>query len=107
MASERLNFTPALPQKINAARGLPLGLDNKLFMALDGAEEFAKEVRLFGRTDRKGTGGYHLWPFGRPMIEAYFGGGLAASSKPAAKRHFSNSHAASLSACSAAPSRAG
>jgi monoamine oxidase len=78
MASERLNFTPALPQKIDAARGLPLGLDNKLFMALDGAEEFAKEVRLFGRTDRKGTGGYHLRPFGRPMIEAYFGGGLAA-----------------------------
>ena len=77
MATERPVFTPALPKKIDAARGLPLGLDNKLFMALDGAEEFAKEVRLFGRTDRKGTGGYHLRPFGRPMIEAYFGGGLA------------------------------
>ena len=77
MASERIAFTPTLPQKIEAARGLPLGLDNKLFMALDGAEEFDKEVRLFGRTDRKGTGGYHLRPFGRPMIEAYFGGGLA------------------------------
>ncbi len=77
LASERLVFTPALPDKIEAARGLPLGLDNKLFMALDGAEEFDKEVRLFGRTDRKGTGGYHLRPFGRPMIEAYFGGGLA------------------------------
>jgi monoamine oxidase len=77
MASEHIVFTPALPTKIEAARSLPLGLDNKLFMALDGAEEFAKEVRLFGRTDRKGTGGYHLRPFGRPMIEAYFGGGLA------------------------------
>jgi monoamine oxidase len=77
IASERIVFTPALPKKIEAARGLPLGLDNKLFMAFDGAEEFDKEVRLFGRTDRKGTGGYHLRPFGRPMIEAYFGGGLA------------------------------
>ncbi len=78
LAAERVLFTPALPQKIAAARGLPLGLADKLFMALDGAEEFEKETRLFGRTDRKGTGGYHLRPFGRPMIEAYFAGGLAA-----------------------------
>jgi monoamine oxidase len=77
LAAECIAFTPALPQKIDAARGLPLGLDNKLFMALDGAEEFDAEVRLFGRTDRKGTGGYHLRPFGRPLIEGYFGGGLA------------------------------
>jgi monoamine oxidase len=78
LAAERILFTPALPEKIAAARGLPLGLADKLFMSLDGAEEFEKETRLFGRTDRKGTGGYHLRPFGRPMIEAYFAGGLAA-----------------------------
>jgi monoamine oxidase len=78
LAAERVAFTPALPQKIAAARGLPLGLADKLFLSLDGAEEFEKETRLFGRTDRKGTGGYHLRPFGRPMIEAYFAGGLAA-----------------------------
>jgi monoamine oxidase len=78
LAAERIAFTPALPQKIAAARGLPLGLADKLFISLDGAEEFEKETRLFGRTDRKGTGGYHLRPFGRPMIEAYFAGGLAA-----------------------------
>ncbi len=78
LAAERIAFSPALPAKIAAARGLPLGLADKLFMSLDGAEEFEKETRLFGRTDRKGTGGYHLRPFGRPMIEAYFAGGLAA-----------------------------
>jgi len=71
-------FTPALPDKIAAARGLPLGLADKLFMSLDGAEEFEPETRLFGRTDRNGTGGYHLRPFGRPLIEGYFAGGLAA-----------------------------
>jgi monoamine oxidase len=32
---------------------------------------------LFCRTDRAGTGAYHLRPFGRPQIEAYFGGRLA------------------------------
>jgi monoamine oxidase len=88
MATERLAFTPALPKKIEAARGLPLGLDNKLFMALDSAEEFDKEVRLFGRTDRKGTGGYHLRPFGRPMIEGYFGGGLATELEAGGKAAF-------------------
>jgi monoamine oxidase len=78
LAAEQIAFTPALPEKIAAARGLPLGLADKLFIALEGAEEFEKETRLFGRTDRKGTGGYHMRPFGRPLIEAYFAGGLAA-----------------------------
>jgi monoamine oxidase len=78
LATEHVLFTPALPGKIQAARGLPLGLADKLFIALEGAEEFDKEVRVFGHTDRRRTAGYHFRPFGRPMIEAYFGGGFAA-----------------------------
>jgi monoamine oxidase len=78
LAAERIAFTPALPEKTEAARGLPLGLADKLFLSLERAEEFDKETRLFGRTDRKGTGGYHFRPFGRPQIEVYFAGGLAA-----------------------------
>lgn len=70
-------FYPALPAKTQAARGLPLGLDDKLFIALDGAEEFEIESRVFGRTDRAGTGNYHFRPFGRPMIECYLAGSLA------------------------------
>jgi len=77
LAADRIAFTPALPAKIAAAGGLPLGLDDKFFMSLDGAEEFDKDVRIFGRTDRAATAGYHFRPFGRPMIEAYFGGALA------------------------------
>jgi len=77
LAKEQLAFVPALPQKIEAAQGLPLGLDDKLFVALDGAAEFEKDIRLFGHTDRAATGGYHMRPFGRPMIEVYFGGRLA------------------------------
>ena len=79
LAAERISFTPALPEKIEAACGLPLGLADKLFMSLDGAEEFETSVRLFARTDRTGTAGYHFRPFGRPMIEAYFGGTKAAA----------------------------
>jgi len=76
LADEPL-FSPALPEKAEAAAGLPLGLADKLFLSLDGAEEFESNSRLFGRTDRTGTGSYHLRPFGRPIIEAYFGGQLA------------------------------
>ena len=77
LAEERLKFTPALWEKTEAALGLPLGLADKLFLSLEGAEEFETDTRLFGRIDRAGTGAYHFRPFGRPQIEAYFGGGLA------------------------------
>lgn len=77
LAEGRLSFTPALPDKVEAAAGLPLGLADKLFLSLDGAEEFEKDSRLFGRADRSATGSYHFRPFGRPLIEAYFGGTLA------------------------------
>jgi monoamine oxidase len=78
LAREQLTFMPGLPQKIEAAQGLPLGLDDKLFMALDRAEEFDSDVRLFGHTDRAATGAYQFRPLGRPQIEAYFGDKLAA-----------------------------
>ena len=78
LAEDELLFRPALLEKVEAAAGLPLGLADKLFMSLAGAEEFDKDTRLFGRTDRVGTGAYHFRPFGRAQIEAYFGGTLAA-----------------------------
>ena len=43
-------FSPALPQKIEAAAGLPLGLADKLFLSLGGAEECESNSRLYGRT---------------------------------------------------------
>jgi monoamine oxidase len=70
-------FTPALPEKIEAANNLPLGVNDKLFFLLEGAEEFEKDSRLFGHTDRTATATYHFRPFGRPQIECYFGGSLA------------------------------
>jgi len=78
LAAERIRFVPALPNKVQAARGLPLGLADKLFIALENAEEFETSMRLFGHTDRVATAGYHIKPFGWPMIEAYFGGRCAA-----------------------------
>ena len=88
LAQEELLFTPALHEKTEAAAGLPLGFDDKLFLSLSEADEFEKESRLFGRTDRSGTGTYHLRPFGRPLIEAYFGGPLAAQLEADGERAF-------------------
>ena len=81
-------FSPALPDKTQAAQGLPLGLADKLFLSLENAEEFEKDSRLFGATDRTATATYHLRPFGRPQIEVFFGGTLAAELEQADERAF-------------------
>ena len=71
-------FLPALPEKSEAAAGLPLGLADKLFLSLGDAESFESDSRAFGDARRTATAAYQFRPFGRPMIEAYFGGALAA-----------------------------
>jgi monoamine oxidase len=78
IAAEEKLFAPALPDKTRAAAGLPLGCDDKLFLSLAGAAAFAPETRAFGDPRRAATAAYQLRPFGRPMIECYFGGALAA-----------------------------
>jgi monoamine oxidase len=77
LAEERVLFTPKLLDKTDAALGLPLGLADKLFLSLDGAEEFDADSRLFGHIDRRETATHHMRPFGRPLIEVYFGGSFA------------------------------
>ena len=77
LAEERLKITPALPEMLEAAAGLPLGLADKLVLACDEPELFPKDGQLLGRTDSRETGAYHLRPFGRPLIEGFFGGDFA------------------------------
>lgn len=77
IAGESIRFKPALPEKVEAAAGLPLGVANKVLLALDQAEAVPAETRLFGRTARTRTGSYHFRPLGRPLVEGYFGGQLA------------------------------
>ena len=88
LAGNEALFFPALPDKINAARGLPLGLADKLFIALADAEEFEPNSRVFGQIDRVATASYQIRPFGRPMIEAYFGGSHAATLEAGGERAF-------------------
>jgi monoamine oxidase len=77
IADETIRFHPALISKVDAARGLPLGLANKVTLALDQPEDLPKDGSLRGATMRTAMGAYHLRPFGQPCIEGFFGGRFA------------------------------
>jgi monoamine oxidase len=77
MADETIRFSPALPEKVDAARGLPLGVDDKVTLALDEPEALPKDGNLRGATMRSSMGTYHLRPFGQACIEGFFGGRFA------------------------------
>jgi monoamine oxidase len=79
IADEAIRFFPALPAKVDAARGLPLGLADKVMLALDDADALPKDGNLRGATMRTEMGTYHLRPFGQPCIEGFFGGRFAQS----------------------------
>jgi monoamine oxidase len=74
IAGERLRFDPPLPDKVEAAADLPLGLANKAFLLLDRPEPFEPDTQLIGNPRDPNTGAYYLRPFGRPAIECFFGG---------------------------------
>src|ERR1700704_973110 len=77
IGDESIRFHPALPAKVDAARGLPLGLADKVMLALDEPAALPKDGNLRGATMRTAMGSFHLRPFGQPCIEGYFGGRFA------------------------------
>ena len=77
IAQGAIRFVPALPDKVDAAAHLPLGLADKVMLALDGAEQMPTDGNLRGMTMRTEMGTYHLRPFGQPCIEGFFGGRFA------------------------------
>src|SRR5262249_17332399 len=77
IASETLRFAPALPDKVEAAAALPLGLADKVFLRIERPDDVPVQTRLFGAVGRTATGRYPLRPCGALMIEGYFGGRLA------------------------------
>jgi monoamine oxidase len=77
IAAEAIRFDPPLPAKVDAANGLPLGVDDKVMLQLDGADALPKDVGLRGATMRTAMGSFHIKPFGRPCIEGFFGGNFA------------------------------
>jgi monoamine oxidase len=74
LASGAIRFDAPLDPALDAAARLPLGLADKLFLALDGEEDRDANAHLLGNPGSAVTGTYTLWPFGRPVVEAMFGG---------------------------------
>ena len=77
IADEAIRFQPALADKVDAAAHLPLGLADKVMLALAEPEALPAEGNLRGATMRTEMGTYHLRPFGQPCIEGFFGGRFA------------------------------
>jgi monoamine oxidase len=77
IADEAIRFHPPLPAKVEAARGLPLGLADKVMLALEEPDALPKDGNLRGATMRTEMGSFHLRPFGQPCIEGFFGGRFA------------------------------
>ncbi len=71
-----LAFRPALPDKIDAARNLPLGLADKIFFEIVGAWD-APEGHVYGTTDSVETISFDLRPRGRPFVAGFLGGAFA------------------------------
>ncbi len=77
IAQEAIRFHPSLPDKVDAAANLPLGLADKVMLALDEPGDLPKDGNLRGATMRTEMGTYHLRPYGQPCIEGFFGGRFA------------------------------
>jgi monoamine oxidase len=77
LAAQEIKFRPELTDKAAAASVLPLGLADKVIMAVDGPERLSADGHLIGNPSKTATGSYHLRPFGRPLVEGFFGGQLA------------------------------
>lgn len=77
LADEAVRFHPSLPGKVDAARGLPLGLADKVMLSLDQPEALPKDGNLRAAPMRTAMGSFHLRPFGEACIEGFFGGRFA------------------------------
>ncbi|NEJ74551.1 NAD(P)-binding protein [Rhizobium phaseoli] len=77
LAAGKIAFDPPLPEKIEAASRLPLGLADKLFLRLANQQALPADTHMLGSISRAATGTYQLRPFGAPVVEAYFAGDLA------------------------------
>jgi monoamine oxidase len=76
LATGALSFDPPLSAKQAAAAALPLGLADKLFLAVDGPA-LPRNGHLIGDPRSACTGSYRLSPFGGPIVEVFLGGDCA------------------------------
>ena len=74
LADGRIGLPSVLDDWCHAAANLPLGHDEKLFLEIVGDSAFDPETHVLGDPHDSHTGTYYIRPFGRPVIEGFFGG---------------------------------
>ena len=74
LAGGAIGLPAALDDWRHAAASLPLGRDEKLFLEIVGDSTFEPETHVLGDPRDARTGVYYIRPFGRPVIEGFFGG---------------------------------
>jgi monoamine oxidase len=80
LAKGRVAFAPGLPAaKRQALADLPLGANEKIFFRVQG-QPFGSSAEFQANLtyDRVDCAHFHMHEFGRPTLEAYYGGPLAA-----------------------------
>jgi len=74
LASGAIGFAPAADDHLHAAACLPLGVADKVILAMADADAVPAESHLLGNAGTAATGSYYLRPLGRPVIECFLGG---------------------------------
>jgi monoamine oxidase len=77
LAGDTLLFPRELDAWRSAAKVLPLGHNEKLFLEIIGDAPFAEETHVTGDPHNPRTGSYYIRPFGLPVIECFLGGDSA------------------------------
>jgi len=77
LAKGAIRLPAAFDPVCDAATRLPLGLADKLFLAIADPDSVPPESHLLGSAHRTRTGSYYIRPFGRPVIECFLGGATA------------------------------
>ncbi len=70
----RIKLPAELDEWRHAAASLPLGRNEKLFLEIVGDNPFEPETHVIGDPRNPRTGSYYIRPFGRPVVEGFFGG---------------------------------
>lgn len=96
IARDYLRFSPALNGHREAAAHLPLGVANKIFLAVENAERLPQGAFAIGDRSKIATGSYHVRPFHWPLIEGYFGGCFACELESAGEAAFADQAIAEL-----------
>jgi monoamine oxidase len=74
LASDAIKLPSGLDAWREAAGALPLGHNEKLFLEIVGQSPFAPETHELGNPRDPRTAAYYIRPFGRSVIECFFGG---------------------------------